>query len=94
MEIEEKNGIAQGCAATCLNLHDFPFLNTSSCICEPGELIQIHQIAASTRAKAVWFYVGVICIMVGLLTSMVNISADIGCIHKPGIPGIIRNDTG
>jgi len=93
MSIEGEDNIATDiCSPACLNLNHYPFLNTSSCACDHQGIAKIYQIAASTRAKAVWLIVGVICIMIGFLISIINISADIGCIHMPGAPNTSKND--
>lgn len=71
----------QTCSFTCLNLQNYPFLNTDACICEYQGLIKINELASSTKLKAVWLLVGIACCVFGLLVSIINLSADIGCIY-------------
>lgn len=91
--MEGNSGTVQDCLPGCLNLENFPFFNTSACICDHQGLIHIHQVAASARVKAIWLLVGVICIVVGLSISLINVSADIGCLHMLCIPELAKGSS-
>lgn len=83
----------QECTPLCLNLRNYPVLNTVACVCNYESLERLGEITASARVKAIWVLAGASCIVIGLLISIINVSADIGCIHMPYMQDITKYDS-
>lgn len=73
-----------------MNLRQFPFLKTNSCICDYQGAVNIQTLASKARGKAIWLLVGISCAAAGILLSIINVAADIGGVYVSITPEIVR----
>jgi hypothetical protein len=76
--------------AACMNLRQFPYLKTNSCICDFQGVVDIQTLASNARGKAIWLLVGISCAVAGILLSIINVAADIGGVYVAITPEIVR----